>query len=211
MKKLSFISLLIAFCATASFAQAKPKFSYAAQKKLIPAELGQVYLGMPLKDLAARIDISKAAADDRFDWLELEIPFTKGNIASLTVRVHGLSPEEKSAMLHEVTIKKKSDEGEEYETEVKQPKPGAAIPAKGFVYSMYIGFKKEFDLKKYVNSTYGPGEVRKKDDEYHFFDTQWTRKTTDGLTWLIRAFYDGDRRSLQLLGRIDGTEWDPID
>lgn len=209
MKKLAFASLVIALFTAVSFAQAKPKFSYAAQKKFLPAELGQVYLGMPLKDFAAKIDMSKAEAEDRFDWLQLDIPFMKGNVTSLIIRVHGLAREEKDAILHEATVKKISDFGEEYETEVKQPKPGAAIPAKAFVYSMYVGFQKDFDLKKHVNAVYGAGEVRKPGDEYHFFDTQWTKKTSDGLTWLIRAFYVGDSRSLQLLGRIDGTEWDP--
>lgn len=208
MKKLAFASLIITSLSAVCFAQAKPKFNYAAQKQLIPAELGQVYLGMPLKDFAAKIDISKAEADDRYDWLQLDIPFAKGNVTSLTVRIHGLSEEEKAAILHEVKIKKKSDDGEVYDADVKQLKPGAVL-SKGVVYSMYVGFKKDFDLKKFVTATYGPGEVRKPDDEYHFYDTQWTKKTTDGLTWLIRAFYEGDSRSLQLLGRIDGTEWDP--
>ena len=209
MKKLVFASLAIAFLTIAAFAQAKPRFNYAAQRKLIPADLGQVYLGIPLRDFAAKIDISKAEADDRFDWLELRIPFAKGSVTDLTVRVHGLSPEEKAAMIHSVTVKKRSDDGFEYETEVKQPKPGVTILSKGIVYAFYIGFKNEFDLKKFVNSMYGPGEVRKNDDPYHFFDTQWTKKTPDGLTWLIRSFHEGESRSLQLLGRIDGTEWDP--
>jgi hypothetical protein len=209
MKNLVFASLVVAFFAAASFTQTKPKFNYAAQKRLIPAELGQVYLGMPLKDFAAKIDISKAEADDRFDWLQLEIPFAKRKTTSLTVRVHGLSPDEKASILHDVKVKKLGLNGEDYEAEVKQLKPGAALPAKGIVYSMYIDFKKDFDLKKHVNAIYGPGEVRKKDDDYHHFDTQWTKKTPDGLTWLIRAFYEGESRSLQLLGRIDGTEWDP--
>ncbi|MEQ1761650.1 MAG: hypothetical protein ABL984_00760 [Pyrinomonadaceae bacterium] len=208
MKKIAFMSLLLALIAAAAFAQAKPKFSYAAQKKLIPVDLGQVYLGMPLKDFAARIDITKAEADDRFDWLELEIPLAKGNVTGLSVRVHGLSMEEKAAILHEVKVKKKGDTGEEYETDGKQIKPGAVL-SKGFVYAIYVDFKKDFDLKKHVNATYSRGEVRKPDDQYHFFDTQWTKKTPDGLTWLIRAFHEDGRRSLQLLGRIDGTEWDP--
>lgn len=208
MKKLAFVSLVIAFLAAASFAQAKPKFSYAAQKKLIPADLGQVYLGMPLKDFAARIDVTKAEADDRYDWLELQVPFAKGNVTSLTVRVHGLSMEEKAAILHEVKIKKKYDDGEEYEADVKQIKPGALF-TKGFVYSMYVGFKKDLDLKKYLDTLYGKGTEREASDQYHFYDTEWVKKTPDGLVTLIRAFHKEGARSLQLLGRIAGTEWDP--
>ncbi len=208
MKKLTYISLLFGLIAGAAFAQADPKFSYAAQKKIIPADLGQVYLGMPLKDFAARIDVSKAEADDRYDWLQLEIPFAKRNVTSLTVRVHGLSMEEKAAILHEVKEKKKGDNGEEYEADIKQLKPGAAL-RKGFIYSMYVDFKKEFDLKKYLDSLYGKGTEREANDEYHFYDTQWVKTTPDGLVTLIRAFHKSDRRSLQLLGRIAGTEWDP--
>ena len=73
---------------------------------------------------------------------------------------------------------------------------------------MYVDFKPNFDLKNYTVKTYGTGgEVRKADDQYQLFDIQWTKKTSDGLAWLIRSFHEGDRRSLQLLGRIDGTEW----
>jgi len=151
MKKILFLLPLIVLVA-ATHAQTKPKFSYAAQKKLIPADLGQVYLGMPLKDFAARIDVSKAEADDRFEWLELQIPFAKGNITSLAVRIQGLSMEEKASILHEVKVKKMGLNGEEYEADVKQLKPGATL-SKGFVYSMYVGFKKDFDLKKLVNAT----------------------------------------------------------
>ena len=68
---------------------------------------------------------------------------------------------------------------------------------------------KEFDLKKYLDGLYGKGTERTADDPYHFYDTQWVKKTPDGLVTLIRAFHKGDSRDLQLLGRIDGTEWDP--
>jgi hypothetical protein len=82
------------------------------------------------------------------------------------------------------------------------------IPAKGFVYAIYIEFKKDFDLKNYAVKTFGTGgDVRKPDDEYHLFDIQWTKKTSDGLTWLVRSFHEGGDRTLQLLGRIDGTDW----
>lgn len=207
MKKILFLLPLLALV-VATHAQTKPKFSYAAQKKLIPAELGQVYLGMPLKDFAVRIDLTKAEADDRYDWLQLEIPFAKGNVTSLTVRIHGLTMDEKAAILHEVKVKNKFDDGEEYEAAVKQLKPGAVL-SKGVVYSMYVGFKPEFDLKKYLDGLYGKGTERAADDEYHFFDTEWVKKTPDGFVTIIRAFHKGDSRSLQLLGRIDGTEWDP--
>lgn len=209
MRKLAFTSLFIALLTTGLFAQAKPKFNYAAQKKLIPADLGQVYLGMPLKDLAAKLDISKAEANDRFNWLSLEIPYAKGNVTGVTVRIHGLSEEDKAAMLHKVTVKKRGDNGDEYEADIKQLKPGAVL-SNGFVYSMYIGFRSDFDLKKYLDGLYGKGDERKADDEYHFYDTQWVKKTSDGLVTIVRAFHkDGSSKSLQLLGRIDGTEWDP--
>ena len=82
------------------------------------------------------------------------------------------------------------------------------IPAKGFIYAMFVDFKKDFNLKNYAVKTFGTGgEIRKSDDESHFFDIQWTKKTSDGLTWLIRSFHENDDRTLQLLGRIKGTEW----
>jgi hypothetical protein len=198
------LALTVALISCSAAGQVRSKHNYPAQKKFIPAELGQVYLGMPLKAFAAKIELKMAEADDRFEPLELKIPFGKGNITEITFRIHGLTAEEKAALLRTETVR---DDG--FDREVKRLKMDA-LPAKGIVYAMYIGFKKDFDLKSYVAKIYGPGEVRKKDNPYHFSDTEWTKKTPDGLTWLIRAFYeDSDNKSLQLLGRIKGTEWDP--
>jgi hypothetical protein len=203
----SLTSLLIAlFLISTVGAQKLAKYSYAAQKKFIPVELGQIYLGMPLKALAVQVDLKAAEADDRFEPLELKVLLNKGNITDISLRIHGLSAEEKEAIVRTETIKKKSDDGFEYDTEVKRLKLDA-LPAKGFVYAIYIGYKKDFGLKAHLARIFGPGEVRKKDDPYHFYDTEWTKKTPDGLVWLIRAYHEGDGRSLQLLGRIPGTEW----
>lgn len=210
MKISRFVSLtiLLFFLFSVANAQPKPKFNYLAQKKMIPVDLGQVYLGMPFKQFAAKIPLNDAEADTRFDWLELTVPYKKGNITGLMVRIHGLSAEEKAAIVKPGKVKSRSDDGEEYERDVELL-DAAKIPAKGVVYSMYITFKPTFDLKAYGIKTYGGGEVRKKDDPHHFYDTQWTKKTADGLTWLIRSFYEGEVRYLQLLGRIKDTEWDP--
>ena len=55
--------------------------------------------------------------------------------------------------------------------------------------------------------TFGEGaDIRKPDDEYHFYDVQWVKKTSDGLQWLIRVF-DQESKSITLIGRIDGTPW----
>ncbi|HMT06807.1 MAG TPA: hypothetical protein PKA82_02305 [Pyrinomonadaceae bacterium] len=197
------VSLVLAF----SFSIAAQKFSYAAQKKFIPTELGQVYLGMPLKQFAAKIPLDGVEADGRFDWLELTVPFKKGNINSINIRIHGLSSEEKAAIVKKGKVKDKNLNGEEYERETDVVDV-SKIPAKGFVYAMYIGFTDSFDLKKWTSTAYGkPGDIYKKGDNGYFYDHQWTRKTTDGLTWLIRAYFK-DGNSLQLLGRIKGTEWD---
>jgi hypothetical protein len=75
---------------------------------------------------------------------------------------------------------------------------------------MYVGFKQTIDLKKYLDGVYGKGTERTADDPYHFYDTQWIKKTPDGLTTMIRAFHKDGARDLQLLGMIDGTEWDPL-
>jgi hypothetical protein len=200
--------VVLVFAVSIAAAQPKAKFNYLAQKKLIPIELGQVYLGMPFKAFAAKIPLKDVEADTRFEPLELIIPYKKGNITGLTVRIHGLSEEEKAAMVRPGKIKDKDDSGEfERDGELLD---ASKIPAKGFVYAMYISFKDEFDLKSYVTKTFGkPGDVYKKGDNGHFYDYQWTKKTTDGLTWLVRCYFE-ESKSLQLLGRIDGTEWDPM-
>lgn len=203
--------LLIAVFATLLGAQNNDpgkSFSYEAQKNFIPKELGKVYLGMPFDKFAGAIDLKKAeVGDTRFDWLQLSLPIAKGNVQMITVKIHGLSQEEKDAILFDEKAMKKDGLGNEYEgaiTRISTEK----ITGKGFVYAMYIDFKREFDLKSYVLKTYGKdGEVRKADDPYYFFDIQWVKKTPDGLAWLIRSFHEGDKRSLQLLGRIENTEW----
>ncbi|HMQ03655.1 MAG TPA: hypothetical protein PKD26_07055 [Pyrinomonadaceae bacterium] len=200
----SFIALIFVGL---SFGQSVSKYSYQAQKALIPADLGQVYLGMPLKDLAARIDISKAEADDRFEYLQLEIPYEKGSITSLAIRVHGLSEEQTKALLVEESVTKRSSDGTAYNETVKRPKTGSI--SGGIVYAMYIEFRKGFDLRSWAEKAYGKGEIRPKDDPYHFFDQQWMKRSSDGLGWTIRVFYEEEGRTLQLLGRIPGTEWDP--
>lgn len=192
-----------AFCSVS----AQARYNYAAQKAFIPSELGRVYLGMPFDKFAKEIDLTKAeVGDTRFDWLELTASVAKGNVESITVRIHGLTQDDKAEILKRETVTKKGDSGESYETDIDRLLV-SKLPAKGVVYAMYIEFKKGFDLKTYANKKYGKGEVRKPNDEYHFFDTQWTKETKDGLQWLIRCFYEGDGRSLQLLGRIPGTEW----
>ena len=208
MKKFVFTLFILALSFSFAAAQKKTKFNYAAQKKLIPAELGKVYLGMPFDEFAKQVDLKNAeVGDTRFEWLQVTIPFEKGNVSKLTVKIHGLSQDGKKAILRRETVKKKDTNGFEYEEEIDRLIPDK-IPAKGFVYAMYVDFKPNFNLKNYAIKTYGAGgEVRKADDQYHLFDIQWTKKTSDGLAWLIRSFHEGDSRSLQLLGRIDGTEW----
>lgn len=213
MKKIGLILttavlLLTAGASTLVDAQTKPAYSYSAQKAFIPAALGKVYLGMPLRDFAKQIDISKAESDYRFSYLELNIPFAKGSVTGIRVRVHGLTAEQLEAMHTEETVKKKGERGDEYEATIKRPRV-AAIPAEGVVYSMYIEFQEGFDLKSWAEKAYGKGEVRAANDEYHFYDQQWAKRSGDGLGWLIRAFYLGKGKSLQLLGRVPGTEWDP--
>lgn len=202
-----FFSFLICFVLSFSIceAQNKTNFNYAAQKQFIPAELGRVYLGMPFLDFAANFDFLQSEVDDRFDFLQISIPFNKGNITKIYFKVHGLSQEETKKMLSVEKVTEKDEFGD-YEREVKRLDV-TKIPAKGFVYELNLAYKPEFDLKSWVLKTYGkPDETGKKGDEYYFFDSQWTKKTTDGLTWLIRAYHE-EGKSLKLAGRIDGTEW----
>lgn len=205
LKRILSISFAIALCFSASYAQT---YKRAAQAKFIPAELGAVYLGMPLKQFAAKMPVDGAEIDGRFDWLEITVPFKKGNVTGVTVRVHGLNAEEKASLVRKGQVTDKNDLGETYEREADLLN-AAKIPNKGIVYAMYLSFKDDFDLKGWSGRAYGrPGDVYKKGDEYHFYDHQWTRRSGDGLTWLIRAYFDEKGKSLQLLGRIKGTEWD---
>jgi hypothetical protein len=197
------------FLFSAANAQPAPKFSYRAQKKFIPVELGQVYLGMPFKQFAAKINLKEVEADTRFEPLELRVPYKKGNVTGLTVRIHGLTAEEKAAIVKPGKVKDRNDLGEEYERD-GELLDVTKIPAKGFVYAMYISFKDDYDLKTWAAKTFGkPGDIYKKGDNGYFYDYQWTKKTSDGLTWLIRCYFN-EGKSLQLLGRIKDTEWDPM-
>lgn len=210
MRKFLFTLTLLFLCSAVADAQTKSKFNYAAQKKFIPLELGKIYLGMPFDEFAKQIDLKKAeAGDTSYDWLSLDIPFEKGNIAGITVKIHGLTQDEKMQILFQETVKKKDNFGEDYDAQIERVKTDK-IPAKGVVYAMYIFYKKDFDLKNHVVKIFGQPkaeDIYKKGDEYHFYDMQWTKKTSDGLVWLVRSFHDGNAKSLQLLGRIDGTEW----
>lgn len=208
MQKFGIAFILLFLAALSASAQSKQNYSFAAQKNFIPKDLGKVYLGMPFDQFAKQFDLKNAeVGDTRFDWLELTIPVRGASVESLTVRIHGLSQDDKKAILKTETFAKKDEDGFEYDEESVKLLVDK-IPPKGFVYAMYVFFKKDFDQKSFVVKTFGKdGEVRQADDEYHFFDIQWTKKTSDGLNWLIRSFHEGDRRSLQLLGRIDGTEW----
>lgn len=207
MKK-KILIVLIVFTVAAVGAQTKAKYNYAAQSKFIPKELGKIYLGMPFDEFAKQIDLKNAEiGDTRFTWLQLTIPFERGNLKKLSVKIHGLTEEDKEKILRREIIKEKDEGGYEFEREIERLIV-EKIPAKGFVYAMYIDFKPDFDLRNHVIKTYGKdGDVRKSDDEYHFYDIQWTKKTSDGLLWLIRSFHEGNERQLLLFGRINGTEW----
>ena len=182
-------------------------YSYKAQKAFIPSDLGAVYVGMPFKDFAKAIDISKAEADTRFDFVSLAVPFKKGVIDGLSIRVGGLTRAQIDQMKRTVEEEVKTETGS-YTRRIEYIDP-SKITGIGFVYAYYIGFSPDFDLKSWVIRTYGAdGEVRKPGDEFHFFDVQWNnKKTSDGLVWLIRSFHEDEGKSLQLLGRISGTEW----
>ena len=206
---MKFFLLLAALCLLVAAVQAHPKpvYSYEAQKAFIPADLGTFYLGMPFRDFTKQFDISKAEADTRFDFVSLNVPFEKGAITGFTVQIAGIPRDQVDEMSFTEEVKKTDEDGYEYVAEYEHIDP-SKVGDQGFVYAIYLNFEKDYGLKTYVLKTYGEGgEVRKPDDEFYFYDIQWTKKTSDGLTWLIRSFHEGDRRSLQLLGRITGTEW----
>ncbi len=203
MKK---IILSVFLIAGTLLVQAQGKFSYAAQKNLMPKELGKVYLGMPFHLLAKEIDFSAAVAEARFAPLSLTIPYAKGPIKEVTVKIHGLTEEEKKAMLVERTVTTKESWGDNTRTEtgidVKK------IPQNGFVYVYYVTFKDDFDIDTYTNKLLGKPSSVHTEGDYYIYDKQWTKKTSDGLTWLIRGFTK-ETKVLQLIGIIKKTEWDP--
>lgn len=204
------LSLLL-LTAHADAQEKKIKFNYAAQKRFIPAELGRVFLGMPLKDFVANFDFKQSEVEDRYGRLEVKIPLSgKGSATSLYFKAHGLSAEELAAAVRAETVKVKDEFGE-YEREVKRLDI-SKIPADGkaFVYELAVTYKKDFDLKSFVTKTFGkPSSVHQKGTEGYFYDSQWRKETADGLKWLIRAFHENDaEKELRLIGAIDGTEWD---
>lgn len=203
------ISCLAGFLAIGLAAHASPQYNYQAQRSMIPPDLGQLYLGMSLRELASKIDLKKAEASARYGPLQVEIPFSKGNVTSLMVRVHGLDDGETSALLRpDKVIKKGDDVLADIEVKIQRLEP-SKISAKGIVSSMVITFKPTFDLQSFASKAYGKGEKHPIGERHRFFDEQWITTTSDGLGWMIRAFYNGKAPSLQLLGRIPGSEWDP--
>lgn len=205
---LLFVSIVFGGVLTA-VAQTKAKFSYAAQKKFIPAELGQIYLGMPFKSFARGFDFRASEADDQFGWLEVRTPFKKGNVEEVSFKIHGLSQAEQAAVVRLDKIKVKiEDSNTEYEREIKRLDAARIPGGKGVVYEINIRYRKGFDLKSLATKMFGATrDVYKKGDDYHIYDMQWFKKTSDGLVWLVR--YHEETNVLQLAGRIDGTEWDP--
>jgi hypothetical protein len=203
----SLLCVALLVLASAATAQRTPKYSYAAQKKLLPPELGQVYLGMPLRDFAKQIDLSRADIEDGQSMeFTLQIPFDKGNVKGLTAKVAGFPYENRDELLSEATVARKSDEDGEFEIEVKRLLLNK-IPAGAFVYSFTVFFKPEFDQKAWVTKTYGKGTVRDPNDRYYFSDIEWGKRTSDGLIWLIRSLHERGERRLMIYGRIRGTEW----
>ncbi len=206
------LTLLVALAVSIS-GQTTPKYSYDAQKKFIPAELGEVYLGMPFAELVKKFDFSRSDVSDyRFGYLPVMIPFEKGNIREVYFEVHGLSESEIKPMLRqEKGMTKEVNDGKtfEFEKTFDRLDPAKAVD-KGFLYQITVHYKPEFDLKSHVIKTFGNnGTVHDPDDEYHFYDIQWAPSTKDGLKWLIRSFHEGEGHSIQLIGRIPNTRWDP--
>jgi hypothetical protein len=163
---------------------------------------------MSFKNFAKLIDLKKAEAAADYGWLELSIPFKKGNIIELFAKAHGVEGLDQKIFLREENVMKKSEFDEsEYETMVNRV-VAEKVPASSFVYQIDIVFKEGFDLENYAIKKYGKTtDVYKEGDDFHLYDMQWSKKTIDGLVWLIR--YHRSSNVLQLIGRIEGTEWDP--
>lgn len=185
-------------------AQVKSKYNYVNQQKLLPAQLGAIFMGMDIKAFSQKIKLTTAEVDDSFEEFGIVIPFEKGSIKKLVVKFIGLSSEQKEALVKTEKLIEKGEYGD-MEREVKRIVPGALMAA-GLLYEISIFYKEGFDLKKYVVAKYGkPDAVYKKGDQYHFFDMQWGATSADKLSWLIR--FHEETRVLQLAGRIPGSEW----
>jgi hypothetical protein len=185
-------------------AQVSVKYNYTSQQKLLPTELGAIYMGMDLKAFSQKIKIAAAEVNDQFEELTLDIPFEKSNIKKLSVKFTGLTAEQKTALVKTEKIIEKGEYGD-YEREVKHIVVPALMAA-GKLYEIRIFYKEGFDLKKYVTAKYGkPDDVYKKGDDHHIFDMQWFKTSIDKLSWLIR--FHEETKVLQLAGRIPGSEW----
>lgn len=208
-----FAFILVIVLAASISGQTTPAYSYDAQKKFIPVELGRVYLGMPFKEFVKLFDFKNSDVGDmRFGNLAVTVPINKGNVTEVHFKIHDLDEEEITAMVYEETVQVKevvNGETLEFPRTYKRLDPSKALD-KGFLYQIVVTYKPEFDLRSHVIKTYGnKGEVRKPDDDYHFSDIEWSPKTADGLLWLIRSLHEGKLRSLNLIGRMPDTEWDP--
>lgn len=167
-----FAFVLVIALAASIAGQTKQAYSYDAQKKFIPVELGEVYLGMPFSELVKKFDFSRSDVSDyRFGYLPVTIPFEEGNVTKVYFEIHGLSESEIKPMLRsEKEIVKEVDDGKtfEFEKTFDRLDPTKAVD-KGFLYVMTIYYKPEFNLKSHVIKTFGNnGTVREPDDEYHF-------------------------------------------
>lgn len=186
-------------------ASTQTKYNRKSQEKLIPQQLGKIFMGMDLKAFQQLIPMDSAELDSRFEELRvMDIPINKGNIQSIQVKFSGLSMEEKEALQHEVEIIKKVDEAFSYPIKVQRIIANK-LPAKGKLYEIYILFKKGFDAEAFVKSLYGPSKDVAKPGEYYFYDIQWTRRTNDDLGWIIRYFRESNM--LLLASTMPGSEW----
>lgn len=198
------ILLLVVIWQTPLQAQVKSKYNYASQQKLLPSELGAVFMGMDIRSFSQKIKITTAEVDDQFEELSLEIPFQKAGISKLSVKFMGISGEKKETLVKTEHIVEKGAYGD-VEKDVKRVDM-SALKAAGQLYEISIFYEEGFNLKKYVLAKYGkPDTEYKKGDEYHFFDMQWGKSSADKLSWLIR--FHAETRVLQLAGRIPGSEW----
>jgi len=137
---LSMLSVIaVASVQTTVHAQAAPKYNYQNQQKLLPAELGTIYMGMDLKAFSQKIKIGTAEVEDRFEELKLDIPFEKGNIKTISVKFTGLTPEQKQALVKTDTVVEKGEYGN-YEREVKRLAI-SNIMAAGKLYEVSIVYK----------------------------------------------------------------------
>lgn len=203
----AFVLLLAASLCLCMQASTQPTYNRKSQEKVIPPQLGKLFMGMDLKAFQQLIPMDSASLNiDYKELWVLDIPIKKNNIHSINVKFCDLSTEEKADLQQEMLITKKIDD---YSYTVPEKRFNInKIAAKGKLYEISIKFDDAFNAEGFLKSFYGPSKDVAKPGEYYIYDIQWSRRTKDNLGWIIRYFRQSNR--LLLASTMPNSEWSPL-